>query len=71
MPGRNQQGKPDSDNYQNMHEFPKYAGAGYMLTPDVVSYIGRPGLPMLCVALFCLCYFSTIFHALFALALTY
>jgi hypothetical protein len=23
MPGRNNKGKPDADNYQNMHEFPK------------------------------------------------
>jgi len=47
MSGRDGQGKPDPDNYQNHHEFPGYAGAGYMLTPDVVSFLGSPGLPML------------------------
>eukprot|EP00040_Diaphanoeca_grandis_P022614 m.121927 g.121927 ORF g.121927 m.121927 type:complete len:462 (+) comp28890_c0_seq1:385-1770(+) len=47
MAGRDDKGKPDSDNYQNRKEFPGYAGAGYMITPDVVKFLGNPGLPML------------------------
>eukprot|EP00039_Didymoeca_costata_P011453 m.160852 g.160852 ORF g.160852 m.160852 type:complete len:409 (-) comp15176_c0_seq3:582-1808(-) len=47
MPAKNHEGKPDEDNYQRLSEFPAYAGAGYLITPDVVSFLGDPGLPML------------------------
>ena len=47
MAGRNNQGKPDADNYQNHKDFSTYAGAGYMITPDVVRYLGNPGLPVM------------------------
>eukprot|EP00041_Stephanoeca_diplocostata_P017251 m.343931 g.343931 ORF g.343931 m.343931 type:complete len:472 (-) comp20639_c0_seq2:749-2164(-) len=47
MPAKDKTGKPDTDNYQKLHDFPNYAGAGYLVTPDVAKYIGNPGLPML------------------------
>ena len=40
MAAKNKEGKPDADNYMKLDKFPKYAGAGYLLTADVASFIG-------------------------------
>ena len=47
MAAKNKQGKPDSDNYMKLDAFPKYAGAGYLLTANVAAFVGDPGLPFL------------------------
>ncbi len=45
MSAMDRNGKPDKDNYMKLDKFPKYAGAGYVLTADVARFVGDPGLP--------------------------